>query len=89
LAGRTSRQRRPEQHLTARLAPDADDLALNVHTVWALIVARRGILEDDQVLARSLGKRLAVLLDTAELSPFLHSEAESIRSALTMAGVRT
>jgi hypothetical protein len=76
-------------HLAARLAPDADDLALNVHTVWALIVARRGILEDDQVLTRSLAKRVAVLLDAAELSPFLRSEAESIRSALTMAGVRT
>jgi hypothetical protein len=60
-----------------------------VHTVWALIVARRGILEDDQVLARSLAARIAELLDTAELTPSVRSEAESVRSALTMASVRT
>jgi hypothetical protein len=60
-----------------------------VHTVWALIVARRGILEDDQVLARSLAARIAELLDTTELAPSVRSEAESIRSALTMTGVRT
>ena len=76
-------------HLTARISPNADDLALNVHTVWALIVARRGILEDDQVLAQSLAARIAELLDTAQLAPSVRSEAESIRSALTMAGVRT
>ncbi len=76
-------------HLTARLGPDADDLALNVHTVWALIVARRGILEDDPVLARSLadaGRRPA---RRRRRAPAVRSEAESIRSALTMAGVRT
>ncbi len=76
-------------HLTARISPGADDLALNVHTVWALIVARRGILEDDQVLARSLAARIAELLDGAERAPSVRSEVESIRSALTMAGVRT
>jgi hypothetical protein len=76
-------------HLTARISPNSDDLALNVHTIWALVVARRGILEDDQVLARSLAGRIAELLDTAELAPSVRSEAESIRSALTMAGVRT
>jgi len=75
-------------HLTARISPNADDLALNVHTVWALIVARRGILEDDQVLAQSLAARIAELLDTAQLAPSVRSEAESIRSALTMSGVR-
>ena len=76
-------------HLTARISRTADDLALNVHTVWALIVARRGILEDDQVLARSLAERVAELLDTAGLAASVRSEAESILSALTMAGVRT
>ena len=76
-------------HLTARLGPDADDLVLNVHTVWALIVARRGILEDDPVLARSLADRVVVLLDSTAVAPAVRSEAESIRSALTMAGVRT
>lgn len=76
-------------HLTARLGVDVDDLALNVHTVWALVVARRGILEDDPVLARSLADRVTVLLDSAAVAPIVRSEAESIRSALTMAGVRT
>jgi transcriptional regulator with XRE-family HTH domain len=76
-------------HLTARLGPNADDLTLNVHTVWALIVARRGILEDDPVLARSLADRITLLLDSDSLPATRRSEAESIRSALTMAGVRT
>ena len=76
-------------HLTARLGPDADDLTLNVHTVWALIVNRRGLLEDDSILARSLADRVAVLLDSTAVTPAVRSEAESIRSALTMAGVRT
>ena len=75
-------------HLATRVSPGADDLALNVHTVWALIVARRGILEDDQVLAQFLAGRVAELLDTAWLAASVRSEAESIRSALTMAGVR-
>ena len=76
-------------HLTARIGPDADDLALNVHTVWALIIARRGILEDDPVLAQSLAARVGVLLDASDDASGVRSEAESIRSALTMAGVRT
>lgn len=75
--------------LTARLGPDADDLVLNVHTVWALIVARRGILEDDSVLARSLADGVVVLLDSTSVAPAVRSEAESTRFALTMAGVRT
>ena len=75
-------------HLTARLGPDADDLTLNVHTVWALIVARRGLLEDDPDLARSLAARVTVLLEAPSVAPSVRSDSESIRSALTMAGVR-
>jgi hypothetical protein len=76
-------------HLVARLGVGADDLTLNVHTVWALIVARRGLLEDDPELARALAGRVTVLLDSATLAPTVRTEVESIRSALTMAGVRT
>lgn len=75
-------------HLTARLTPDADDLTLNVHTVWSLLIARRGLLEDDPTLSRALAGRVAVLLDTAELPPASRSEVESTRSALRLAGVQ-
>jgi transcriptional regulator with XRE-family HTH domain len=73
-------------HLVARLGPDADDLALNVHTVWALLVARRGLLDDDPALARALAGRVAVLLDSG-LPPAVHSEADAIRTALRLARV--
>jgi transcriptional regulator with XRE-family HTH domain len=75
-------------HLVARLGPDDDDLPLNVHTVWALLVARRDLLDDDPALARSLARRVAELLDAA-LSPAVHSEAEAIRCALRLARVPT
>ena len=52
-------------HLTARLGPDADDLPLNVHTVWALLIARRGLLDDDPAVSRALAGRVRELLDTA------------------------
>jgi hypothetical protein len=76
-------------HLTARLGPAADDLSLNVHTVWALLTRRRNLLDDDPELAAALGGRVTVLLDSAQLAPAIRGDAESIRAALTMAGVRT
>lgn len=74
-------------HLTARLGPDADDLALNVHTVWALLIARRGLLDDDPAVSHALAGRVRELLDTASLRASVRSEVDSIRSALALAGV--
>ena len=76
-------------HLTARLDPADADLTLNVHTTWALLVARRGLLDDDPAVSSALASRVVTLLDSAQLTPSVRSEVESIRSALTMAGVRT
>jgi hypothetical protein len=75
-------------HLTARLGPDADDLALNVHSVWALLMARRNLLEDDPILASSLSSGVSVLLDSAGLAQPVRTEVESIRAALRLAGVK-
>jgi hypothetical protein len=75
-------------HLTARLTPDGDDLTLNVHSVWALLTARRNLLEDDPILARSLAERATVLLDSDGLAPGTRAEVESTRAALRLAGVQ-
>jgi hypothetical protein len=74
-------------HLVHRLGPDADDLRLNVHTVWALLIARRGLLDDDPAISRALAGRVRELLDTAGVPANVRSEAESIRSALRLSGV--
>lgn len=74
-------------HLTTRLGPEADDLPLNVHTVWALLLARRGLLDDDPAVSRALATRVRELLDTAALPAGVRTEVESIRSALALAGV--
>jgi len=75
-------------HLTARISPGANHLTLNVHTVWALLTARRNLLEDDPVLARSLASRVTALLDCGDLQPAVRADLESIRSALKLAQVR-
>ena len=74
-------------HLAARLGPDADDLALNVHTVWALLLARRGLLDDDPAVSRALAGRIRELLATAGLPASVRTEVESIRAALRLGGI--
>jgi transcriptional regulator with XRE-family HTH domain len=74
-------------HLTARLGPDADDLPLNVHTVWALLIARRGLLDDDPAVSQALAGRVRKLLDTNGLPASVRTEVESIRAALRLGGI--
>ena len=74
-------------HLVARLGPDADDLPLNVHTVWALLIARRGLLDDDPAVSHALAGRVRELLDTTGIPHSVRDEVESIRAALRLSGV--
>jgi hypothetical protein len=74
-------------HLVARLGPDADDLPLNVHTVWALLIARRGLLDDDPAVSGALAGRVRELLDTDGVPHGVRVEVESIRTALRLSGV--
>lgn len=74
-------------HLADRIGPDSDDLALNVHTVWSLLVARQGLLDDDPSISHSLAGHVAVLLDRTDIPAEVRRDAESIRSALALTGI--
>lgn len=74
-------------HLTTRITPDAHDLALNVHTVWSLLLARRGLLDDDPAVTRALAAGVRQLLDHSAVPAAVRTEVASIRAALRLAGV--
>ena len=75
-------------HLTERLDPHGVSLSLNAHTVWALITARRGILEDDPAVGLRLANQVTRVLDERSVAPSARADLEAVRAGLRLAGIR-
>ncbi|HCA85226.1 MAG TPA: transcriptional regulator [Streptomyces sp.] len=70
--------------LADRLAPGLGCVDLNVHSVWALIASRHGVLAADPELNRDLSERVAGLLDTDGISSRSRRELESVHYGLRL-----
>ncbi|MEV0846556.1 helix-turn-helix transcriptional regulator [Streptomyces sp. NPDC049954] len=70
-------------HLAMGLSVGHGYMDLNLHSVWALLRARPDLLRSG-VAGRFLRRRIAVLLDSGELSPRARRELESIEYAIRL-----
>lgn len=71
-------------HLSLGLALQHGYVDLNIHTVWSLLQIRPNLLRSGAA-ARALRDRLAVMLDSQELSARARRELESIQYAMRLA----
>ncbi|MCX5285704.1 DNA-binding transcriptional regulator [Streptomyces sp. NBC_00198] len=71
-------------HLAQGFKPQHGFLALNIHSVWALLTIRPNLLRSGAA-ARALRPRLPVLLDSEELSARARRELEGIEYAIRLA----
>ncbi|OKI25567.1 helix-turn-helix transcriptional regulator [Streptomyces sp. CB03911] len=70
--------------LTDRLKPGIGAIDLNVHSVWALLALRRGLLAADPDLSRNLQARVTALLDSNEISAQARQELVSVHYGLRL-----
>lgn len=71
-------------HLSLGLSLHHGYVDLNIHTVWSLLQIRPNLLRSGAA-ARTLLDRLAVMLDSRELSARARRELESIQYAIRLA----
>ncbi|MFZ3599420.1 helix-turn-helix domain-containing protein [Streptomyces sp. BH104] len=71
-------------HLALGLTPQHGYVDLNIHSMWALLQVRPNLLRSGAA-ARALRERLAVMLDSSELSPRGRRELENIEYAIRLA----
>ncbi|MGH8882966.1 MAG: transcriptional regulator, partial [Stackebrandtia sp.] len=74
------------RHMVDRLDSSHSFVDLNVHSVWALIAARRGIAADDLETTRDLILRGERLLDEGRISEQSRSELASLLYGLRIEG---
>ncbi|MET9531064.1 MULTISPECIES: hypothetical protein [unclassified Streptomyces] len=67
------------------MTPEHGFFDLNVHTLWALLVARPAVLRSGSTSVRSLRTQLPVMLDTQELTARTRRELDGIRYAIRLA----
>ncbi|MEU7723726.1 transcriptional regulator [Streptomyces sp. NPDC040724] len=73
------------QHLVGGLTPEQGFFDLNVHSLWALLAARPGLLRTTSDAGRALGSQLPVLLDNTTASTRARRELEGIRYVIRLA----
>ncbi|MFF3088482.1 helix-turn-helix domain-containing protein [Streptomyces nojiriensis] len=73
------------RHLVAGLVPQHGFFDLNLHTLWALLAARPGLLRTGSDAGRALRARLPLLLDGSTASTRARRELEGIRYAIRLA----
>lgn len=84
-AGRRWTGERVPDHLLNRLRPDSPHLALNVHTVWALMLARPRIVDGQGQLRTLAGKRVEHLMDSPALPTDTRKELAGIAYGIRLA----
>ncbi|MBO0655553.1 XRE family transcriptional regulator [Streptomyces triculaminicus] len=67
-----------------RLDPALGCVDLNVHSVWALIASRPGLLSADPQLASELRRRVTILLDGSQISPQARRELDAVHYGLKL-----
>lgn len=70
--------------LTDRLKPGIGAIDLNIHSVWALLALRRGLLSADPDLSRTLQAQVATLLDSDGISTQARQELVSVHYGLRL-----
>lgn len=73
------------QHLVAGLSPQHGFFDLNVHTLWALLAARPGLLRSSSGAGRTLREQLPVLSDSTTATARARRELEGIQYAIRLA----
>ncbi|MFG3300356.1 helix-turn-helix domain-containing protein [Micromonospora chersina] len=75
------------RHLVQRLEPGHPFVDLNIHNIWALLAARRGLAVDNSTTARALLDHSVPLLDTDRISAQSRQELTSIVYSLRADGL--
>ncbi|PWR05567.1 transcriptional regulator [Micromonospora acroterricola] len=75
------------RHLVHRLEPGHPFVDLNIHNVWALLAARRGLALDNPAATRALLDRSVPLLDSDRISAQSRQELTSIVYSLRAGGL--
>ncbi|MFC5923310.1 helix-turn-helix domain-containing protein [Micromonospora vulcania] len=75
------------RHLVHRLDPGHPFVDLNIHNVWALLAARRGLAPDNPAATRALLDRSVPLLDSDRISAQSRQELTSIVYSLRTDGL--
>jgi len=74
------------QRLTARLDVRSPHLMLNAHTLWAMVLARPRILQDQPELRAAAAARIEQVLDAPEVPNRTRQELASVGYAVRLAG---
>ncbi|MGW2539934.1 hypothetical protein ACWC5I_03465 [Kitasatospora sp. NPDC001574] len=74
------------RELAARLDRAVEYTDLYVHSIWALILSRRNLLDSDPYVARELARRVGVLLDDGLLPSESRRKLESVYYGLRAGG---
>jgi hypothetical protein len=72
------------RRLTERLDPELGCIDLNIHSVWALLISRSGVLAVDRSLNDRLFSSVVTLLDTATVSDQSRRELEAVHYGLKL-----
>ncbi|MEV0724842.1 helix-turn-helix transcriptional regulator [Micromonospora purpureochromogenes] len=75
------------RHLVQRLEPGHPFVDLNIHNIWALLAARRGLALDNPAASRALLARTVRLLDSDRISAQSRQELTSIVYSLRADGL--
>ncbi|MFJ5118830.1 MULTISPECIES: helix-turn-helix domain-containing protein [unclassified Kitasatospora] len=74
------------RQLAVRLDRAAEYTDLYVHSIWSLLIARRGLLDVDPHVTEDLGTRVRLLLDGGSLSTQSRRELEAVHYGLRIGG---
>ncbi|OZV76749.1 transcriptional regulator [Micromonospora echinospora] len=75
------------RHLVERLDADHPFVDLNIHNLWALLTARRGLVHDHPTTGQTLADRAVAILDGDRISAQSRQELTSIVYSLRTEGI--